>query len=217
MGLALFNLVAKAPLRALTAVCAASLLAACANAPPQGTPMPVSAAVQAPAGLVDFCTRDETDCAPAGILRAADVPARTQVALTAARWRELNDVNFAFNHTIRPVTDLALYHKVEYWQYPQGAGDCEDFALAKRRELIARGWPAESLLFATARIPSRELHAVLVVSTDHGDFVLDNAHDFVELWTALPYQWVARQMPGEMLSWRRAGTDSTLTSTASLQ
>jgi len=178
--------------------------------------MPLGAAIQAPAGLVDFCARDEADCAPTSMVRTTGLTTGAPVVLTSARWRELNDVNYAFNHAIRPETDLALYHKIEYWQYPQGAGDCEDFALAKRRELIARGWPVDSLLFATARIPSRELHAVLVVSTDHGDFVLDNASDFVEPWSTLPYQWVARQMPGEMLSWRRAGTSTTLTATASL-
>jgi predicted transglutaminase-like cysteine proteinase len=174
--------------------------------------MPLGGAALAPAGLVDFCARDEADCAPVATQSAP-------VALTAVRWRELNEVNYAINHAIRPVTDLALYRRAEYWQYPEeaGAGDCEDFALAKRRDLIARGWPAEALLFATARIPSRELHAVLVVLTDHGDFVLDNATDFVELWDALPYQWVARQSPGEMLAWRRAGTDVALAATASLQ
>jgi predicted transglutaminase-like cysteine proteinase len=213
----LFSLLAKTPLRALAAAAGVSLLAACASAPPQGTPMPLGATVLAPSGLVDFCTRDDADCTPASAARAPGAHASAQALLTSARWRELNEVNYALNHAIRPETDLALYHKVEYWQYPQGAGDCEDFALAKRRELIARGWPVESLLFATARIPSRELHAVLVVSTDHGDFVLDNASDFVELWSTLPYQWVARQMPGKMLSWRRAGTGTTLTATASLQ
>jgi predicted transglutaminase-like cysteine proteinase len=217
MGFSSFALLATKPVRALAAGLGVSLLAACASAPPQATSMPLGNAVQAPAGLVDFCARAEADCAPAGMARASGTLANAHATLTGAGWRELNEVNYALNHAIRPATDLALYHKTEFWQYPDGSGDCEDFALAKRRALIARGWPEESLLFATARIPSRELHAVLVVSTDHGDFVLDNASDFVEPWSALPYQWVARQTPGEMLSWRRAGTGSTLSATASLQ
>lgn len=210
MGTWLSSLLTKKALRGLTAAAGLSLLSACASAPPQGGAIPLAERVLAPAGLLDFCTRDEADCRTAA---DTGVPA----VLTKERWRELNEVNYTFNHAIRPITDLALYHKVEYWQYPDGAGDCEDFALAKRRALIARGWPAQSLVFATARTQAGELHAVLIANTDHGDLVLDNAHDFVELWSEMPYRWVARQMPGEMLAWRRAGTGTSLVATASLE
>lgn len=195
--------------RALAAGFVAGLLAACASAPPQGAPMPLGERVLAPAGLIDFCRRNEDACQPSS---TDAVP----VALTPARWRELNDVNFTVNRATRPVTDLVLFNKAEHWDYPNGAGDCEDFALEKRRMLIARGWPEGALLFATARIPTQELHAVLVVATDHGDFVLDNASDFVALWDELPYRWVARQTPGEVLAWQRAGTESAAVATASL-
>lgn len=186
-------------------------LGACAGGPPQAQKMPVSYVVRAPSGYVDFCQREPDAC-------RADSRFATPVSLTEARWRELNDINLAVNRAIKPVTDQVLVHKVEYWQYPDklGAGDCEDYALLKRRELVRRGWPAGSLLIATARNERNELHAVLMVTTDHGDFVLDNARNFVEAWNDLPYLWVAREDPTSPLTWHRAIAPAADIATAAL-
>jgi len=41
---------------------------------------------------------------------------------------------------------------VERWSYPDdGYGDCEDYALLKRRMLIEAGWPREALLLTLVR------------------------------------------------------------------
>ena len=53
-------------------------------------------------------------------------------------------------------------------------GDCEDYALAKRDALIAAGIGSANALLATGVLPSGEYHAVLIVTTKRGDFVLDN-------------------------------------------
>ncbi len=45
---------------------------------------------------------------------------------------------------IVPETDQDLYKVAEYWTYPDGRGDCEDIALAKRKALIAAGWDARA-------------------------------------------------------------------------
>ena len=55
------------------------------------------------------------------------------------------------------------------WRAGVKAGDCEDFALTKRRELIKAGLPSSALLMAVATTPSGEGHAVLVVRTDKAD------------------------------------------------
>jgi len=45
------------------------------------------------------------------------------------------------------VTDLENWGVVERWSHPDdGYGDCEDYALLKRRMLIEAGWPREALL-----------------------------------------------------------------------
>lgn len=184
-------------------------LSACAGAIPKSSAMPIGALTLAPRGFVDFCQREQGSC------ETPPEPA-APVALTKERWRALNDVNAGVNHQIKPETDEELYHLAEYWAYADRAGDCEDYALDKRRALAAQGWPIGSLLLATARNDNGEMHAVLVVTTDHGDFVLDNATDFVAPWKELPYRWVARQDRTAALAWHRAGTAAADTSTAAL-
>ncbi len=166
--------------------------------------------MRAPAGFVDFCARNVSDCDQV-------IKATPPVQLTNARWQELNKVNVSLNKTIHAETDEANYQRVEYWSYAEnGAGDCEDYALTKRRALIAQGWPPGTLSLATARNERDELHAVLIAMTDHGDFVLDNATNFVELWNERPYQWVSLQEPDMPLVWHRAvvTTDQTTTTAA---
>ena len=62
---------------------------------------------------------------------------------------------------------------------PNGAGDCEDYVLEKRRELMHKGLSASDLLITVVRKPDGEGHAMLTVRTDKGDFVLDNLTDAV--------------------------------------
>jgi predicted transglutaminase-like cysteine proteinase len=68
------------------------------------------------------------------------------------------------------------------WEADVAAGDCEDYALTKRRKLIALGWSARALRIAVARTASVEGHAVLVVATSQGDLVLDNCTMAVRGW-----------------------------------
>ena len=62
----------------------------------------------------------------------------------------------------------------EEWLISPKAGDCNDYAVTKRHELLARGWPSRALLLAEVIVPSGEHHLVVVVRTNEGDFVLDN-------------------------------------------
>jgi predicted transglutaminase-like cysteine proteinase len=121
--------------------------------------------------------------------------------LTDARWQSLIAVNDRMNRDIVPVTDADLYSVEELWTYPDGYGDCEDIALAKRRELIAEGWDASALLMAVVRERNGDGHAVLMVRTDRGDLVLDNQDGMVRLWTDTPYQFVKRQSQRNAAEW----------------
>jgi len=73
-------------------------------------------------------------------------------------------------------------------------GDCEDFALEKRRRLIQIGFPWQQLRVCILRVESSYLHAILIVHTDKGDFCMDlgnnavnpiNAFPIYELWKLL--------------------------------
>ncbi|MDR7230973.1 putative transglutaminase-like cysteine proteinase [Caulobacter sp. BE264] len=116
----------------------------------------------------------------------------------------LNKVNQQVNRDVRKANDSDLYGQEEYWALPRLIdgklyGDCEDFALEKRRQLIAAGVPESSLSLAVAVTARGEGHAVLMVSLKSGDWVLDNLTPWATPWADLNYRWVQRQVPGTAL------------------
>lgn len=63
---------------------------------------------------------------------------------------KLKVVNQFFNHQVRYQEDIDLWREVDYWATPvqalwKGAGDCEDYAIAKYFSLRHLGVPAEKL------------------------------------------------------------------------
>ncbi|HZH12307.1 MAG TPA: transglutaminase-like cysteine peptidase [Microvirga sp.] len=97
------------------------------------------------------------------------------VSLTPERMAELRQVNQYVNSTIVEVTDLEQYGREDVWALPtSGKGDCEDFALLKRKMLIERGWPASTLSVTVGATGQGVAHAVLMVTTAQGQWVLDN-------------------------------------------
>jgi predicted transglutaminase-like cysteine proteinase len=83
---------------------------------------------------------------------------------------------------------------VDQWDYPaDGKGDCEDYALLKRRMLMAEGLPRQALLMTVVKESNGDGHAILTVKTNRGEFVLDNLTDEVKAWNKTPYRFVKRQ------------------------
>lgn len=157
-------------------------------------PFVMKGATPAPIGARQFCRTWPEECGP---ITAPSAP----VILTKSLWRELVAVNRAWNRRIVPQTDEALYKVTELWTYPDGAGDCEDFALAKRRDLIERGWPASALLMALVRQQNGDGHAVLVALTNEGDLVLDNLVSAVTDWDQTSYQFIKVSSPASLADW----------------
>ena len=63
---------------------------------------------------------------------------------------QLNVVNLFFNKQMRYVEDIDLWHAVDYWETPiealwKGAGDCEDYAIAKYFSLRHLGVSSDKL------------------------------------------------------------------------
>ena len=141
---------------------------------------------QPPYGFIRFCEAVPGECAG-----HASNDARFDA--TPERLSELDDVNRTVNSEIEPATDMEVYGVAEYWTLPTTRGDCEDFALLKRHNLMERGWPASSLLMTVVRDEKNEGHAVLTARTSQGDFVLDNKVEAVKLWAQTPYHYVMRQ------------------------
>ncbi|TIM18733.1 MAG: transglutaminase, partial [Mesorhizobium sp.] len=80
-------------------------------------------------------------------------------------------------------------------------GDCEDYALEKRRALMNIGVPAGDLLMTVARQPNGDGHAVLTVRTSLGEFILDNLETRVLSWTNTDYTYLKRQSSQNSGAW----------------
>jgi predicted transglutaminase-like cysteine proteinase len=139
---------------------------------------------------------------------ASDAAANNAVVdLSSPLWRAVTAVNAEINAAIRAEDDQRAYRQADYWAIPRATvrvkpvGDCEDFALAKRERLLALGVPAETLSIALVRTRTGLSHAVLLVATDEGEYVLDNLTPWVVHWTEARLTWRERQAPGQMLQW----------------
>ena len=156
--------------------------------------MAVGAKVLPPIGFIEFCIRNPGECSE---VTAMPHP----ITLTPQRLTELDRVQWEVNRQVRPREDLDQYGKAEYWDYPGRFGDCEDYALEKRRRLIALGWPKSALLLASAENDDGDMHLVLVAVTSKGDYVLDNRYRRALPWDSVPYKWFKRQSQHKESTW----------------
>jgi predicted transglutaminase-like cysteine proteinase len=106
-------------------------------------------------------------------------------ALPAGRIDTLGAVNRWVNKRIRYAEDRDQYGVADYWAGARktlktGRGDCEDIALTKMQLLAAAGVPRDDMILTIARdLVCNADHAVLIVRTDEGYRLLDNATDEV--------------------------------------
>jgi predicted transglutaminase-like cysteine proteinase len=101
-----------------------------------------------------------------------------------ARAREgrarLGEINRAINLAIHPMSDLAQYGQLDVWSSPlatfaTGAGDCEDYAIAKYVALRLAGISADDLRLVVLHDTIRgEDHAVTAARLDGHWLMLDN-------------------------------------------
>lgn len=101
----------------------------------------------------------------------------------------LDEVNRTVNGAMTYKPDSAVWGVGDYWATPaemaaKGAGDCEDFAIAKYWLLRSIGVPDDRLQMVLLQDTRRQLfHAVLVVHTASGAYVLDNVTNRLRLDT----------------------------------
>lgn len=153
----------------------------------------VGKSVGAPAGFVGVCER---------YFWACDKGAVTSKASAGRTFALAQRVNRAVNRQVREIADERQYNRQEYWALPTAyGGDCEDFALLKKRELIRHGIAAEDLLIATVLDRQRRAHAVLVLRTTQGDFVLDNLTNRILHWSDTGYSFLRMQDPRAPERW----------------
>ena len=170
-----------------------------------------AAAAKAPLGWTDFCTHHPDDC---------DVTDRAPQVIVSdkADWTLIRKINTGVNKSVREASDMEVYGVPERWEYPEsGAGDCEDFALMKRKLLIEAGLPRQALLIDVVTDENGAGHAVLTVRTDRGDYVLDNRTMKITAWQATGYGFVKQQSAENPNRWVRIGEPAAPLMTASPQ
>ena len=148
--------------------------------------MQTGAVTSQPIGHYEYCRLNPAEC-------AAQVTNAGAPKITGYGWDVIRSVNIEVNNRILPMTDEEIYGRQEVWALPHDAGDCEDYVLLKRKDLIERGFSPSDLLITVVRKPDGEGHAVLTVHSADGDYVLDNLDNDVKLWSETDYKFLKRQ------------------------
>lgn len=134
-----------------------------------------------------FCDSNPAEC-------AVDVTEPEVVDLTPQLWKTIVSVNQRVNSAVKAVTDADHWGVVDTWDFPDdGRGDCEDFQLLKRRILSENGLPRRAMRMAVVIDELGEGHAVLVIRTNRGDYVLDNKTSSVLPWSRTGYVYIKRE------------------------
>ena len=155
---------------------------------PAGTaPAAVTGEARPVYGWVEFCQRHPQEC-------AFDPAEPAAVALSPKTWQTIVSVNRKVNAAIQAVTDQEHWGVPDRWDLPtDGYGDCEDFQLLKRKLLAEAGLPRRAMRMTVVIDEKGEGHAVLMVRTDRGDFVLDNKTSAVLPWHQTGYVYIKRE------------------------
>lgn len=91
----------------------------------------------------------------------------SQAVMALPEKDRLKKVNDFFNQRINFVDDIGLWHVNDYWATPveflaQGAGDCEDYAIAKYFTLKALGVPEDKIRITYVKaLEYNQAHMVL--------------------------------------------------------
>ena len=124
-----------------------------------------------------LCDGDPDRCASPAALQFLAI---VDTAKTRDGRARLGEINRAINLAIRPMSDLAQYGEIDVWSSPlvtfaHGAGDCEDYAIAKFVALRQAGIAPDDLRIVIMRDTiSGEDHAVAVARLDGHWLTLDN-------------------------------------------
>ncbi|MBB3386730.1 MULTISPECIES: transglutaminase-like cysteine peptidase [unclassified Rhizobium] len=155
-----------------------------------------------PVGWTNFCKAQPTEC-------VAGQKSTEFVNLDRDHRLQLQQINSLVNHEIQGIGDNDHYgiYKlgiVNWWTYPDdGAGNCNDYVLLKKKLLIEAGWPRSALLLTVVLDTHNEGHLVLMARTNDGDLILDNLTDTVKNWNGTGYTFIKRQTADDPNNWVR--------------
>lgn len=194
-------------LAALIAVAGATSVQAqsqVAGLPVASAPIMASGDARAPYAWADFCKRKPSECA----VNAAEPE---QIEMTAKLWKTMVSLNSRTNREIEAVTDQDHWGVVDRWDIPEdGKGDCEDYVLLKRKRLAEAGVPRRAMRVTVVIDEENAGHAVLMIRTDRGDYILDNKRNAILPWNQTGYVYVKRESQAQA-GWTSLGGLATST------
>lgn len=149
-----------------------------------------------PPGFVSFCIREKDQCISDG--NPADV-----LKLNDAMWKMLSSINKSINWKTIQLDDREHFGRAEYYAIVRdGYGDCDDMVVTKRAALHRTGIPLHDLRIVVALSPRAVRHALLLITTDHGDYVLNSLTDKIMLWAKTGYISIEQQ-DGTAMGWEQ--------------
>jgi predicted transglutaminase-like cysteine proteinase len=161
----------------------------------------------APFQHVRFCLRYPSDCKSS--------PTENQhIELNAETFELLKRVNLDVNTSITPVLKSYGSDLQDGWTIAPVTGDCNDYAVTKRHELLESGLPANALRLSVVKTSSGIGHLVLIVVTTNGDIVLDNLTETIRPWQDTDYHWLKIQSASDARFWYEVKAPDTSVSQA---
>ncbi len=172
--------------------------AAARGRPPQNPAVPASLVETSPSLApfqhVRFCLRYPADC-------RSNQTEDERIDLTHENSELLERVNRVVNANIIPAQKSSGNELQEVWAIGPYTGDCNDYAVTKRHELLRSGLPAKALRLAVVKTTSGSGHLVLFVATTKGDLVLDSLVEAIVPWQSTNYRWMKIQSASDARIW----------------
>src|SRR5258707_6990301 len=149
------------------------------------TPIVDASPTLAPFQHVRFCLRYPSDC-------KTNPAENERIDLGVETSELLKRVNHDVNMSIAPMLKSYGSNLEDGWTIAPGAGDCNDYAVTKRHELLESGLPSKALRLSVVKTASGIGHLVLVDVTKKGDIALDNLTAAIAASKPPDYHWITR-------------------------
>jgi predicted transglutaminase-like cysteine proteinase len=136
----------------------------------------------APFQHVRFCLRYPADC-------KSNPTENERIDLDSETSELLKRINHTVNESIAPRLKSYGSDLADGWTLAPDTGDCNDYAVTKRHELLESGLPSKALRLSVVTTASGIGHLVLVVVTTKGNIVMDNLTEAIRPWQTTGYHW----------------------------
>ena len=158
------------------------------------TPIMDASPTLAPFQHVRFCLRYPSDC-------KSNPAENDHIDLDAETSELLKRVNHSVNLSIIPTVKDYGPNLDDGWTIAPDTGDCNDYAVTKRHQLLESGLPSKALRLSVVKTASGIGHLVLVVVTTKGDVVMDNLTEVIRPWQSTDYHWLKIQSATDPKFW----------------